>query len=989
MPSLRTTNAVIAGQARNDDNKNSALKEFKMKLEKLQYQLDAVNSVIDKINKNHISDNQNLFANPLWNEPKNIDIKMETGTGKTYVYTRLIHQLKQNFGFFKFIIIVPSLAIKEGTKISIGSDEWKRHFRQEFNNQTISLNIINAGDFSSKKGRRKQIPESLRSYAESSRAEIKNISVLLLNDDMLASKSMSANDYDSTLFGSISCPIEGLRNTKPIVIIDEPHRFKKDGMAWKNITDGLNPQAIIRFGATFPDKTIGIGSNKRTVKDYEDGKPAYELNAVKSFNDGLVKGVHIIYPILPHDGAVLVKYKVKEIERGKKIIFTKSGSNKEFEIAVGQDLSALDAEFGGGITIDSILSANSAALSNDLELHKGMDLIPKMYSFSYQEILLKQALKSHFEKEKENFYRQNTGTNLPKIKTNSLFFIDSIASFRGGQDGEKGWLRIMFEEILKKQLKTEIKKADGGYKDFLKYSLANVSKTIAGYFAQDNAKDDEIADEVNKVLRDKEQSLKFKDETGAWNICRFFFSKWTLCEGWDNPNVFVICKLRSSGSEIRKLQEVGRGLRLPFDENGTRVSSQNSNEDFRLSYIVDYSEKDFAQKLCAEINEDGAKIMECKITDEILEQLTKAKYEDTHARCKGKLLFEEIIDENDAILDSEKLFSLLPEDSKIKLRDGKITSADMPKRPKAHINKENFEKLKSLWKKVTKRHILHFETLDGDLLERTIRGVLKQKDIFVLSAAEIREQTIQTQSGEAVAESLGYNSSESSLGILHYGEFLKRLNKRTSLPISLLNKSIIFSREELKTSSDFFNATTIENIVKAFETKFREIFAQLWTYQELDYNAKTSLICADGSIVSEFEIGLLGNKKVNGDFLKKEKYLYTDAIVAYDSDIELQVLKVKPTDEVIVYGKLPKGSIKAPTYTGGTTSPDFVYAIRNKSKKIELNLIVETKSDNPRLSDMIAVKAQEKLFEQMGNNIKWRMVTDIGEFERDLRRLSE
>ncbi|MDR2341420.1 MAG: DEAD/DEAH box helicase family protein [Campylobacteraceae bacterium] len=284
-----------------------------MRLDKLQYQIDAIECVTTEIKGSDIENGDSFNANPILKYARNIDVKMETGTGKTYVYTRLMHELKQRFGFFKFIIIVPSVAIKEGVKMSIMSDDWNKHFRQEFGNQSINLGVINAGDFDAKKGKRKQIPETLRSFCDDSKAEEKTLNALLLNDAMLSSISMTRSDYDTTLFGIFSCPIDGLRAVKPIVIIDEPHRFKKEGRAWQNITENIRPQFIIRFGATFPYKETKNGKNKRVEIDYEN--LVYELNAVRAFNEGLVKGVNIQYPALSDSNAK--KYKVKSIKKVK------------------------------------------------------------------------------------------------------------------------------------------------------------------------------------------------------------------------------------------------------------------------------------------------------------------------------------------------------------------------------------------------------------------------------------------------------------------------------------------------------------------------------------------------------------------------------------------------------------------------------------------------------------------------------------------------
>ncbi|GHV09460.1 hypothetical protein AGMMS50229_19700 [Campylobacterota bacterium] len=659
-----------------------------MKLDKLQYQLDAIEKAVAAIDKSDITENANFYANPILQRTRNIDIKMETGTGKTYVYTRLMHQLRQTLGFFKFIIMVPSVAIKEGVKMSIQSDDWNKHFRLEFGNQSISLGAINAGDFSSKKGKRKQIPEALRSFCDSSRAEEKMLSVLLLNDAMLASSSMSSNDYDSTLFGSIGCPLEGLEATRPIVIIDEPHRFRKEGKAWENINK-LSPQLIIRFGATFPEIENSKGKLKTKKIDYEN--LVYDLNSVRAFNEGLVKGVHIQYPAVVSDDDNMIKCKVKSINKnGNKLrSVTFSINNRDTEVPFGGNLSAVDENFGD-ITLE--LDGKNIVLSSGTMIEAGMLILPQIYSMSYQEILLKQALDIHFEKEEQNFFRPN---NAPKIKTNSLFFIDSISSFRG--DNKTGWLRAKFEDLLQIKINLVLAKIAGQtrydeYGDFLRYSLQNIKKCLAGYFAQDNG-DRSVQEEIDLVLRDKEQSLRFRNKNGEWNVCRFFFSKWTLCEGWDNPNVFVITKLRSSGSENRKIQEVGRGLRLPFDESGRRIA----DEKFYLSYIIDYSERAFAKKLVGEINNDGGLAMDNIITEELIDILVASGYATAAIPAQMKLLSDGIINENRELLDAEKLRELLPESERDRIsKAGNVLSEGAPQQPKIKLNRDNFEKLRPL-----------------------------------------------------------------------------------------------------------------------------------------------------------------------------------------------------------------------------------------------------------------------------------------------------
>ncbi|MDR2706863.1 MAG: hypothetical protein LBC02_13880, partial [Planctomycetaceae bacterium] len=329
-------------------------------------------------------------------------------------------------------------------------------------------------------------------------------------------------------------------------------------------------------------------------------------------------------------------------------------------------------------------------------------------------------------------------------------------------------------------------------------------------------------------------------------------------------------------------------------------------------------------------------------------------------------------------------------ESGLKINQGKIIGGGLPERPKIRLNKENFEKLRDLWNQITKRYLLQFDKLDKNELDHVLKQILNGDDIFVQPTVSIVEELLKRGENRVEVESGGFKSAESSLGILQYGEFLKQLNKRTHLPLTILHRNIIAARKGKPTPPNLFNIVTIENIVRDFEGKFVEIFAQRFSYHRLDFTARTSLFTGSGNFVSELPQGDVGSKTANDIQRTIENYLYDKFV--YDSEIEHAVLKVTPPERVIVYGKLPRRSIKLPTYTGETTSPDFVYAVKKKnSKEIELHLIVETKSDNPRLSDKIAVNSQKEAFESLNTNIKikWRLETDVAKFEHELKKLAE
>lgn len=213
---------------------------MKIKLETLQHQTDAL-AAIDKSfpGMDTMSNDPNanyIYANPLikyrYNDKANIDIKMETGTGKTYVYTRMMYEMHQKYGLFKFVIAVPSPSIKEGTRSFISSDYAKQHFSEFYENTRVQLNVINAGDFSARSGRR-NFPAQLSEFVEATRQNTNQIEVLLVNQGMLHSKSMHRDDYDQTLLGGETSPIKAIAATRPVVIIDEPQRFPRGKSSMK------------------------------------------------------------------------------------------------------------------------------------------------------------------------------------------------------------------------------------------------------------------------------------------------------------------------------------------------------------------------------------------------------------------------------------------------------------------------------------------------------------------------------------------------------------------------------------------------------------------------------------------------------------------------------------------------------------------------------------------------------------------------------------
>jgi len=986
----------------------------KIKLESLQHQLDALRAINDNFYgvdaSNNSSSAGDLFSNPLlvnrYNDDANIDIKMETGTGKTYVYTRMMYELHQKYGLFKFVIAVPSPSIKEGTRSFIDSDYARQHFSEFYENTKIELNVINSGDFRSQSGRR-NFPVQLSEFVESTRQNINQIEVLLVNAGMLHSKSMSRDDYDQTLLGGETSPIKAIAATRPVVIIDEPHRFPRGKKFYEDI-EAMKPQRIVRFGATFPEVVSGRGQNRLIKSDYYRGEPQFDLNAVESFNQGLVKGIDVDYPDMTDKQASNL-YKVKSV-RAKELVLTEKGN--DHTVGVGENLAAVDEDFSGNITYDG---GPQHELSNGLSLSKDMKLIPGTFSESYQDEIISEALDRHFDAEQKNFMRTGSEENSPKIKTLTLFFIDSISSFRGEGKG-KGWLAEHFEKLLSSKLNALIKvfenpkgKRESEYREFLKATLRSLKSrhqdVYAGYFSEDRGSSDkDVEAEVDDILRNKEKLLSFRDENGSWITRRFLFSKWTLREGWDNPNVFVIAKLRTSGSEISKIQEVGRGLRLPVDETGHRVG-QNEWAS-RLSFLVGYDEQEFAEKLVGEINDDtNVKISTTMLTDSMIDALIKNTMRGgkklTSADLVNDLGSRGVIDfshrfTNEAVVNGVKMpgydafVHLYPEATQnVQLASGHVRDVKKNKENiRIRLVKPNWNQLRNLWLQLSHRQMVVYDEDVNKKAEIIAKKLFKNKDLFVYKRPQIIHKEIKMAERASLAEtSYDYISKYVTMS---YGTFLKQLTTGTGLPVNLLNNLMVEAMDKyLHGDTNLINDDTLQNLIKEFNRQFSSVIIEHYHYEKLTFGASTSIFdFQKNDFVDSVPANILG--VYSSDAIDDPKYLYERPPLRFDStNPELQLLKRTYGNEVKVFGKLPKQAIKIPRYDFGTTTPDFIFVIKRKSGDI-VYLVVETKADNMRLGDKEIHLIQEKYFNTLKEKgVYYQMATSEEEVEQKIRWLGE
>jgi len=867
-----------------------------------------------------------------------IDIMMETGTGKTYTYTKMMFELNKLYGIFKFVIVVPTLSIKAGTIDFLKSDSSRSHFKEQYG-KTLKLHIVESQKGS--KNKKAYLPGAVNSFVNSGTFEKSYIQVLIINAGMINSDTMQKS-FDSSLFDKYSVPFDAIGATCPFVIIDEPHKFTQGNKTWENIQK-MKPQYILRYGATFPE--------------YEN--LIYALTAVDSFNKNLVKGVigHITefasgqnatVKFISSDG-IEASFELTENNKKRTVKLTKKESLEKVHSAMND------------LVVEN-LNKSVVTLSNGLELKKGDKINPYSYAETIQETMIAKAISKHFELEK-NFLKREV-----KIKPLTLFFIDNIDEYRNAD----GYLKKKVEQCIKGEAKKLLKtETDAFYRNYLEKTLENVSKTHGGYFSKDNSeKDETIEREVVEILHDKQAMLSLD------NPRRFVFSKWTLREGWDNPNVFQICKLRSSGSDISKLQEVGRGLRLPVNEYGNRVK----DEQFYLNYFVDFTETDFVDQLVNEINEKSGAISFENVPEKISEQMIKQileKYPNTEDEDD---LIDDLV-ENKVIRASHKFleggFDYIKNNYPLifeGIGSNKVRKATDEKK-KIRIRTEKYSELKDLWEKLNQKVVLEYKIENEQKFQKLFVDFLRKYAGFLTQDGFInRRSRIDIANGQAVAfEEISIQENEiTKISTMNYDDFLGRLSQSLNINIKTLHGALIDAEINI---NDYLNASTIRTLKQKFDMYLLYNAIDIFgiEYQKVTNTLHpTKFTDSTGEALNEISASDVG-VFYSDDHVAK-KYLFNELF--YDSELEKNNIKTN-ISEVLVFTKIPKNSIKIPVAGGKSYSPDFAYVLNFEDGKKKLYFIVETKNtdeESLREEEKQKIRHAEKFF---GNTIKIRFKTQF------------
>ncbi len=490
----------------------------------------------------------------------NFTIEMETGTGKTYVYLRSIYELNKVYGFTKFVIVVPSVAIREGVLKNLEiTDE---HFRILYNRPPINYYVYDS----------KRLPQ-LKSFATNNA-----IQILIINIDSFAKDSNIINQYRDSTNGKR--PIEYIQSVNPIVILDEPQNMETD-IRKKAITN-LNPLFVLRYSATHKFIYNLI----------------YKLDPVKAYDLGLVKQIEVD-SIFSENDFNKAFIKLEDIKAAK----------TKVTATIKIDINSDNGVQRKSVKVDS-KNYDLYKLSNNRDQYK--DLLVSTINFAdglielsdgtilrlgeTQGALTDQIMKIQIQKTVEEHFVKESKLKESGVKVLSLFFIDRVANYRD-YDSTGNVIKGKFSQWFEESYNYYKNKFSG----IINYPVESVHN---GYFAQDKTgkfKDSSTGeskaddDTYHLIMKDKERLLD-KDEP-----LRFIFSHSALREGWDNPNVFQICTLNETISEMKKRQEIGRGLRLCVDQSGIRVMDKNTN---RLTVIANESYEDFARKLQKEIEDD-------------------------------------------------------------------------------------------------------------------------------------------------------------------------------------------------------------------------------------------------------------------------------------------------------------------------------------------------------------------------------------------------
>lgn len=914
-----------------------------------------------------------------------LDVEMETGTGKTYVYIKTMFEMNRRFGWTKFIVVVPSIAIREGVKKSF--DITSDHFMELYGKKARYF-IYNSDNLT-----------QIDTFSQSA-----DISVMIINTQAFnSSLKEGANNkaariiYDKRdQFGSRR-PIDVIAANRPIVILDEPQ--KMGGAATQTALARFNPLFTLNYSATHR----------------ETHNPVYVLDALDAYNKRLVKQIEVVGFDLENlkgtDSYVYFEDIIisKDHAPRARLEFefrNKSGNIKRIlkNLSEGDDLYRFSgglAEYKGFVISEIKVNPHAAAdcrvtFGNGMALHV-KEAFGNVTSEYKARIQIRETIKAHLRKEAQLFKRG--------IKCLSLFFIDEVANYRQyDEDGKQKLGR--YGEIFEEEYKMQLSECSDLSPDYMRYlSGIDAHETHSGYFSIDKKgrsvnseikRGSDTSDDISAydlILKNKERLLSFDEPV------RFIFSHSALREGWDNPNVFQICSLRQAGSVSQKRQEVGRGLRLCVNERGVRQDSDVLGEEVqkinRLTVIASEGYAEFVADLQKKIREDlydrptkadtdyfmgrifvsdDGKTMTVDkgLANEIYCQLRVNGYITPDGSLTGT--FREALAENRLALLKDRL---APYTAQIYRQvqsifdphalDGLIEDGSKPQILDNRLN-DNFSKkeFQELWHRINHKYAYKVNFDSAELIEKAVAAI--DRELVVSELHYVVTSGIQKDilSGKDMQEGnmLGSESTERET---------LRAEKVTGIKYDLLGA--VASKTKLT------RKTAAEILSKIRPSKF-----SMYAANPEEFIQKVSRLILEQK--STIIVERISYNQVNGeyssDIFTQEKHSALDrayegkkSIVDYvftdgtsKTSIERQfVEQLDAAKEVVVYAKLPKG-FHIPTPVGNYT-PDWAIAFE-EGRVNHVYFVAETKGSmsslNLRGIESGKIACAEKLFEQLSSS---------------------
>ena len=919
-----------------------------------------------------------------------LDIEMETGTGKTYVYIKTMFELNKQYGWSKFIVVVPSIAIREGVKKSfeITADHFMEHYKKK-----ARCFIYNSSNLN-----------QLDNFSQSS-----GINVMIINTQAFASslkedgKSKEARIIYSKRdeFGSRR-PIDVIKANRPIIILDEPQ--KMGGEVTQKALKNFNPLFSLNYSATHTKQ-------HNTV---------YVLDALDAFNKRLVKKIEVKgFEVKHFRGTDSYLYLEQIVLSSKKppmariemeIGYHKSINRETRVLGVGDDLYYVSQQMEQykGYTISEVDPLRGTVTFTNGETLRTGEVVGDVSEKDMRRIQIRETILSHFEKEEKLF---NMG-----IKSLSLFFIDEVAKYRQyDEDGNEilGEYGQMFEEEYINALNEYTTLLDTPYQKYLRAACSDAAAVHKGYFSIDKKtgrsidsqlkRGSEFSDDISAydlILKNKERLLSFEEPT------RFIFSHSALREGWDNPNVFQICTLKHSDNNTAKRQEVGRGLRLCVNQSGVRMDVETCGEAVHdinmLTVIASESYKTFVSDLQSDIKavlydrptvatseyftgkyvkvNDVSTLIDSNMANDIEFYLISNGYVDMKRKVTDKYrsdvangttapMPENLVPMAEGI---HMLIQSVYDDSVLNdmFRDG-----HEPKVKDNPLN-ENFAKkeFQALWKEINRKYAYTVDFDSEELIRKAITHINEKLFVSELQYTTTIGRQKEKMEENEVGRGDSFGGERTRTQTLQHTETSRVrydlvgkvaegtvLTRKTAARIL---KGIAPAKQYmLRYNPEEF----ITKVVRLIKEQKATMIVQHISYSQIEGEYTTDIFTADKNTQS-FEKAFLAKKAI-------QDYVFTDGTA--DKSIERRFAEdLDAAEEVCVYAKLPR-TFQIPTPVGNY-SPDWAIAFYEGAVK-HIFFVAETKgtmeSLNIRPIEQAKISCAKKLFNEMStSNVKYHDV---------------